>query len=86
MRPAPQFLKWPRGRAKSDACLIWQVHRVSYWFKPLNLQAERGAPVSILTSIQKGFSFFLMSMGVSTYDKKPKPAPQPPSSPPAKPE
>jgi hypothetical protein len=26
--------------------------------------------LSILDSVRKGFSFFLMSMGVSTYDKK----------------
>ncbi len=27
--------------------------------------------MSVFASIRKGFSFFLMSMGVSTYDKKP---------------
>jgi hypothetical protein len=43
--------------------------------------------VSIFDSIGKGFRFFLMSMGVSTYAKKP-PAkvPTPPTTPPAKPE
>ena len=32
--------------------------------------------MSIFDSLRKGFSFFLMSMGVSTYDKK-KPATKP---------
>ncbi len=40
--------------------------------------------MSILSSIRKGFSFFLMSMGVSTYAKKPQPTAVP--KPPAKPE
>jgi hypothetical protein len=30
--------------------------------------------VSILDSFRKGFRFFLMSMGVSTYPQKPPPA------------
>jgi len=30
--------------------------------------------VDILASLRKGFRFFLMSMGVSTYAKKSKPA------------
>jgi hypothetical protein len=34
--------------------------------------------MSIGASLRKGFKFFLMSMGVSTYDKKPKPKPAPP--------
>jgi hypothetical protein len=38
--------------------------------------------MSILSSIRKGFSFFLMSMGVSTYGKKPAP-PAPPKDTPA---
>lgn len=39
--------------------------------------------MSILSSIRKGFSFFLMSMGVSTYAKKPLApvAPKPPTKP-----
>jgi len=28
--------------------------------------------VNVLDSVRKGFKFFLMSMGVSTYEKKPK--------------
>lgn len=43
--------------------------------------------MSIFDSIRKGFGFFLMSMGVSTYAKK---VPQPPAAqantPPTKPE
>ena len=34
--------------------------------------------MSILASLRKGFSFFLMSMGVSTYAKRPKPQPASP--------
>jgi hypothetical protein len=34
---------------------------------------EEGLTVGILTKIRKGFGFFLMSMGVSTYAKKPQP-------------
>lgn len=41
--------------------------------------------MSVLDSLRKGFRFFLMSMGVSTYAKK-QPAPKSPSTPPAKPE
>jgi hypothetical protein len=37
--------------------------------------------VSVLDSIRKGFRFFLMSMDVSTYDKKPKPANPPRAKP-----
>jgi hypothetical protein len=40
--------------------------------------------VSIFNSIGKGFRFFLMSMGVSTYARKP-PAQVKPPAPPAKP-
>ncbi len=29
--------------------------------------------MSVLDSVRKGFKFFLMSMGVSSYEKKPKP-------------
>jgi hypothetical protein len=43
--------------------------------------------MSIFDSIGKGFRFFLMSMGVSTYAKKPPAkAPVPPAAPPVKPE
>jgi hypothetical protein len=42
--------------------------------------------MSLLATVRKGFSFFLMSMGVSTYAKKPKPAAGTPAPPPAKPE
>jgi hypothetical protein len=31
---------------------------------------ERGIDLSVLDSLRKGFSFFLMSMGVSTYPRK----------------
>jgi hypothetical protein len=37
--------------------------------------------MSLLANLRKGFSFFLMSMGVSTYAKKPKPAAPPPAKP-----
>ena len=37
--------------------------------------------MSVLDSLRKGLKFFLMSLGVSSPDKKPKPA-----SPPAKPQ
>jgi hypothetical protein len=30
--------------------------------------------LNLLDKIRKGFRFFLMSMGVSTYDKKPHPS------------
>ena len=43
----------------------------------------------MLDPIRKGFRFFLMSMGVSTYEKKPAPKSDPPKSPsipPAKPQ
>jgi hypothetical protein len=39
--------------------------------------------MSVLDSLRKGFRFFLMSMGVSTYAKK---LPPPRATPPAKPE
>ena len=43
--------------------------------------------MGIFSSLGKGFRFFLMSMGVSTYAKKPPAkAPPPPAAPPAKPE
>ena len=43
--------------------------------------------MSLFASIRKGFSFFLMSMGVSTYAKKTPPAAQmPANTPPTKPE
>lgn len=35
--------------------------------------------MSLLDSLRKGFSFFLMSMGVSSPAKKAKPAPKPAS-------
>jgi len=35
----------------------------------------------LLDSLRKGFRFFLMSMGVSTYTKKPKPTDRPPAKP-----
>jgi hypothetical protein len=41
--------------------------------------------MSIGAQLRKGFTFFLMSMGVSTYAKKPKPADLP-VAPPSKPE
>jgi hypothetical protein len=41
--------------------------------------------VSVLDSIRKGFRFFLMSMGVSTYARK-QPAPKVAEPPPVKPE
>jgi len=41
--------------------------------------------MSLLTSIRKGFSFFLMSMGVSTYGKK-NPLGETKPAPPVKPE
>jgi hypothetical protein len=37
--------------------------------------------LSVLDSIRKGFRFFLMSMGVSTYAKKPKPTDPPQTKP-----
>ncbi len=37
--------------------------------------------MSLLDSLRKGFRVFLMSMGVSTYEKKPKPAAPPPAKP-----
>jgi hypothetical protein len=37
--------------------------------------------MSMLDPLRKGFRFFLMSMGVSTYAKKPKPAAPPPAKP-----
>jgi len=33
--------------------------------------------MSVLDSLRKGFSFFLMSMGVSSQAKKPRPAAKP---------
>jgi len=43
--------------------------------------------MSLFASIRKGFSFFLMSMGVSTYAKKtPAAAPKSPVATPVKPE
>jgi len=45
--------------------------------------------MSLLDPIRKGFRFFLMSMGISTYEKKPAPKPERPKSPttpPVKPE
>jgi len=41
--------------------------------------------MSLLTSIRKGFSYFLMSMGVSTYGKK-SPVGDTKAAPPVKPE
>jgi hypothetical protein len=41
--------------------------------------------MSVLDSLRKGFRFFLMSMGVSTYAKK-KPVPKPPAAPSIRPE
>jgi hypothetical protein len=41
--------------------------------------------MSLLTSIRKGFSFFLMSMGVATYGKK-NPVGEQKPVPPVKPE
>jgi hypothetical protein len=38
--------------------------------------------MSVLDSIRKGFSFFLMSMGVSAPPKKAKPAAKPAPAPP----
>jgi hypothetical protein len=35
------------------------------------------ATMSLLDALRKGFGFFLMSMGVSSPAKKPKPAPKP---------
>jgi hypothetical protein len=37
--------------------------------------------MSILDSVKKVFKIFLMSMGASSYDKKPPAKPQPPASP-----
>jgi len=42
--------------------------------------------VRIFDSIGKGFRFFLMSMGVSTYAKKPAAKGKPPTAPLTKPE
>ena len=42
--------------------------------------------MNLFASIRKGFSFFLMSMGVSTYAKKTPAAQKPASTPPVKPE
>ncbi|WP_263356907.1 hypothetical protein [Acidicapsa ligni] len=41
--------------------------------------------MSMADQLRKGFTFFLMSMGVSTYARKPKPQ-EAPAIPPAKPE
>jgi hypothetical protein len=41
--------------------------------------------MSLLTTIRKGLGFVMMSMGVSTYAKKPAPSPHP-VVPPVKPE
>ena len=38
---------------------------------------ERMATMSVRDSLRKGFQVFLMSMGVSSPAKKPKPAPKP---------
>ena len=35
--------------------------------------------MSLLDTLRKGFGFFLLSMGVSSLAKKPKPAPKPDS-------
>ena len=37
--------------------------------------------MSLTDSLRKGLRFFLMSLGVSSPDKKPKPAPKPASGP-----
>jgi hypothetical protein len=37
--------------------------------------------MSVLDSLRKGFSFLLLSMGVSAPPKKAKPAPKPPANP-----
>jgi hypothetical protein len=39
----------------------------------------------MLDPLRKGFRFFLMSMGVSTYEKKPAPKPASESDPPKSP-
>jgi hypothetical protein len=57
---------------------------VSNYFHTTHESPEQDVSMSILASLKKGFSFFLMSMGVSTYAKKPKPA-APTVPPPAKP-
>jgi hypothetical protein len=35
------------------------------------------ATMNVLDALRKGFGFFLMSMGISSPAKKPKPAPKP---------
>jgi hypothetical protein len=37
--------------------------------------------MNVLDSLRKGFSFFLLTMGVSSPEKKPKPAPKPADKP-----
>jgi hypothetical protein len=37
--------------------------------------------MNVLDSLRKGFSFFLLTMGISSPVKKPRPAPQPPAKP-----
>jgi hypothetical protein len=37
--------------------------------------------MKITDSLRKGFGFFLLSMGVSSPAKKPRPAPKPPAKP-----
>jgi len=43
------------------------------------IELERHATMSLLDALRKGFYFFLMSMGISSPAKKPKPAPKPDS-------
>jgi hypothetical protein len=50
--------------------------------EPLQAQSiGRVKTMSLLDSLRKGFSFFLMSMGVSAPVKKTKPAPKPAQKP-----
>jgi hypothetical protein len=43
------------------------------------IELERYATMNVLDALRKGFYFFLMSMGISSPAKKPKPAHKPES-------